>query len=151
MAVQTSAGSKLYIGTTASNAASDSYVEIGSIVNIPEFGRTYDEFTFASLGDRAVQKFKGTYNDGSVTIELGRDPSDAGQAAIQTALDHDFDYNFKVSLNDASPVSGSHPTIIYFKAKVMSYTTNIGAPNQVVGAKTLLGIKSGSITEIAAT
>lgn len=151
MAVQTSAGSKIYIGTTSSDEEHDSYVEVGEVTNIPEFGRAYEEVTFASLGNRAVQKFKGTYNDGTITVQLGRDVSDVGQAAIQAALDDDFDYNFKVTLNDASAVSGSHPTIIYFKAKVMSYTTNIGAPNQVVQASAQLGIKSGSIYEIEAT
>lgn len=43
------------------------------------------------------------------------------------------------------------PTTFYFKAKVMSYQTTVGPPNQVVAARTMLGITSGSIIEVAPT
>ena len=151
MSVNTSAGSKLFIGTTASNGASDSYTEVAEITNIGEFGRQYNEITFTSLSDRNVRKFKGSRNDGNITLQLGRSAGDAGQAAAVVALDDDQDYNFKITLNDDSGVSGSTPTTFIFKAKVMSYVTNVGGPDQVVQATMQLGIKSGSITETAST
>jgi len=148
--VQTAAGSKLFIGTTADNGDSDSYTEVAEVVSIGEFGRTYDQIKFSSLGDRNVRKFKGQRDDGDINLDLGRSVGDAGQAAMIVALDSDHDYNFKITLNDDADITGSVPTTLIFKAKVMSYTTNIGGPNDVVKAKAMLGIKSNSITETAA-
>jgi hypothetical protein len=42
-------------------------------------------------------------------------------------------------------------TITYFRAKVMSYTKNVGGPNQTVDSSVLLAIQSGTITEVAGT
>jgi hypothetical protein len=147
----TSALSKLYIGTTATSGSGDTYTEISFITNMGEFGRTYDEIKFTSLEDRAVLKFKGQYDDGTMQLDLGRAAADAGQAAAIVARDTDFDYNFKVALNDASTTSGATPTTFIFKAKVMSYTTNVGNVNQVTAAKITLSIKSGSIVETPST
>lgn len=106
MGVSTAAGAKLYIGTTASDATTDTYTEIGEVLEIPEFGRVYREITYTPLNNRGEQKFKGSYNDGSINVPLGKDTADAGQALLQVALDLDFDYNFKVLANDdVAPVS----------------------------------------------
>lgn len=150
MTVQTSAGSKLSIGTTSATPATDTYAEVSEITNIPEFGRVYQEITHQAVGSRDTKKFKGSYNDGSVTLTLGRDISNAGQAALVAARDNDSDFNFKITLNDA-PLTGASPkpTTYLIRAKVMSFTTNIGGPNQIVGASVMLGISS--ITETAAT
>lgn len=149
MAVQTSAGCKIYIGTTESTPSPDDYLEIGEVTNFSEFGRVYQLITHQSIGERGDRKFKGSYNDGEITLQLGRDPSDTGQAAAITARDSDEDYNFKIELNDDT-VALPTPTTFEFKGKVMSYTANIGGPNQVVGATLMIAIKSGSITETAA-
>ena len=148
--VNTSSGSKIYIGTTAANGASDSYVEIGEVQNMGDFGRQYEQINYSTLGDRNVRKFKGQRDDGNIELELGRKANDSGQAAMIVAMDSDQDYNFKVTLNDDTDTTGSTPTTFIFKAKVMGYRTNVGGPNQVVGARATLGIKSGSITETAA-
>lgn len=148
--VNTSSGSKLFIGTTAANALSDSYTEVAEIVNMGEFGRVYEQINYSTLGNRNVRKFKGQRDDGNMELELGRKANDPGQAAMIVALDTDQDYNFKVTLNDDTDTTGSTPTTVYFKAKVMGYRTNVGGPNQVVGARTTLGIQSGTITEVAA-
>lgn len=233
MGVATAAGIRLFIGTPALVAATDTFVEVGEVVNVPEFGRTYTEIKYNPLNSRGTQKFKGSYDDGNLSVPLGRDTSDAGQAAVIVALDVDADYNFKVLFNDAvapqaqagasmtaatpgvvtlvahglpvnTPVklvavgAGVLPTGIvsgttyyvktvlsadtfslsataggsainttgspsgtivvttvpapsfqYFKAKVMSYTTNPGSVDDVVKSMALLGIKSGSIAETA--
>ncbi len=151
MAVNTSSGCTIAIGTTATVSSSDSYTSIGFISNGGAFGRTYSLIKFDSLPDRNTLKFKGQRDDGAMTIEAGRDASDAGQSAVIVALDSDQDYNFRVELNDSSGISGSHPTIFYFKGKVMSYPTTIGTPTNVVMTKFDVQIKSGSISEIPAT
>jgi len=228
MGVSTSAGTTISIGTTAADPTTDTYIEMGSVSDIGEFGRVYSESTFTSLGDRNVQKFKGSRNDGNIQLQLGKDGSDLGQQAARAALDVDSDYNFKVVPNDASAAqsavatisiaapgvithtahglpagsavkfsttgalptgltagttyyvktvlsadtysvaatptgtaitttgtqSGTQtvttvpaPTTILFKAKVMSFTTNIGNSEQITGSNITLGIKSGSILE----
>lgn len=149
--VQTAAGSKIYIGTTNGNTMADTFTEIGEVTNIGEFGRMYQLITHSSLGNRNVQKFKGQRDDGDITLQLGQDMTDTGQAALDTALDSDFDYSFKIELNDESTTSGSHPTYYFFRAKVMSFRTNIGGPNDIVKASVQVAIKSGSITRITAT
>lgn len=145
-------GSKLFIGTTATNGASDSYTQVAEIINMGEFGRVYAPITYDSLSNRNTIKFKGQRDDGNMQLQLGKaDVTDAGQVAIKVALDNDQDFNFKVELNDSSEVTGATPTTFIFKAKVMSYTTNIGAPNNVVSSSCSLALTSGSIIETLAT
>lgn len=233
MPVQTSAGSRLYIGTTASVASTDTYAEVGDITNLGQFGRSYEEIKYNNLGSRNVIKFKGQRDDGDIQLDLGKSDSDAGQLAIKAALDIDLDYNFKITLNDpatpqiistatitiatpgvvtitgSAPVAGTPvvlsttgalptglvagttyfvvapsgstlelaataggsainttgtqsgvhtavltpgtPTTFFMKAKVMAYQTTVGPANQVVAARAMLGITSGSISEAAPT
>lgn len=104
MTVHTSAGSRILIGTTASNPLTDTYVEIAEVTNIPEFGATYSTITHSSLGNRNVLKFKGQRDDGTLALDLALSSADAGQQAAQAALKSDFDYNFRITAND--PVTG---------------------------------------------
>src|ERR1017187_10123600 len=109
MAFNTAAGAAIAIGSastytgsalTSTNGPSDTYVTIGNVTNIPEFGRKYKEVNFAPIATRALQKVKGSYDEGSVDFELARDPNDAGQAAALISRDVDANYNFKLTLND---------------------------------------------------
>ncbi len=153
--LNTAAGSKLFIGSsTASqpNPSLDTYTtEIGDISNMGTLGRTYELITFKTLGDRNVLKFKGPRDDGNMTIELGKAGADAGQQAALIALDDDHDYNFKVTLNDNSGVSGASNTTYYFSGKIMSFPVTVGTPNNVVTVKMDLQIKSNSIVELGAS
>lgn len=106
MGVSTSAGTRLYIGTTALVGLTDTFTEIGEVGSIPEFGRVYKETVWTPLNSRGEQKYKGSYNDGGMTVPIGKDSSDAGQAACIIALDDDNDYNFKIVANDdVAPVA----------------------------------------------
>jgi hypothetical protein len=230
MGASTAAGAKLYIGTTATDASTDTYTEVAEVIDIPAFGRQYNEVTYSPLSSRGVQKFKGSYNDGSIAVRLGKDASDEGQAAILAALDTDFDYNFKIEANDkvaarsftvtisvATPGvftavdhglaanteitlatsaadlpaglsvgtyyvktvltddtftvsatlggaavdttdagTGTHtvttvPANTYqlMKAKVLSYTTEFGTIDNIIGTTAMLSIKSGTLVETA--
>lgn len=150
MAIGPTAGSALYIGTSESVASPDDYLLIGEITDMGSFGRTYQEVVAQSIDQRGDRKFKGSYNDGTMTLKVNRDPSDVGQAAAITARDSDADYNFKLLLNDDETGGFATPTTITFKAKVMSYTLDLGGPNSIVQATIQLSIKSGSISEVAA-
>lgn len=150
MGVQTSSGSVIKIGTTAVNPVGDAYLEIGEVTNIGELGRVYNEITHTSLANRNTRKFKGNRNDGSVALDLGFDISDAGQTAVQTALDSDADYNFEVTLNDDDNTGGT-PSKIYFKAKVMSFTVIIGNGESITMRRIQLGVQTGSMSVVAAS
>jgi hypothetical protein len=155
MPVNTSSGSKLYIGannTVTVDPTTDlTYKQVGFIANLGEFGRQYALITFDDLSNRNTLKFKGQRNDGKLDVDLGRAPDDLGQAAMIVALDVDNDFNFKVTLNDRFGASPNTPTTFWFAAKVMTYTCNVGGPTQVVHAKATLELASGTITEVPAT
>jgi len=150
MAIGPTAGSTISIGTSETVASPDDYILIGEVSDFGAFGRVYQEIKVDTVGTRGTRKFKGTYDDGNVTLKVVRDPSDVGQAAAIVARDSDADYNFKIALNDDETGGFSNPTTVTFKAKVMSYTLEMGGPNSVVMATIALAIKSGTIAETAA-
>lgn len=146
MAIGPTAGSKLYIGTSETIASPDDYLEIGNITNIGDFGKAFQEITVETIGQRGVQKFKGTYNEGTFTCTVARDATDTGQAAAIAALASDLPYNFKLVMNDAT-VTLTTPTQFVFTAKIMSYVTKMGGANNVPMADIVISIVSGSVTE----
>lgn len=143
MGVATAAGAKLYIGTTATVGSTDSYTEVGEVASLGEFGRTYAEVTWTPINSRGVQKFKGSYNDGSMAVGLGRDINDAGQAAMKTALDIDADYNFKVVANDDVAVTTATVTITIAAPGVVSWAAHGFAAGTAVSFATTGALPTG--------
>lgn len=145
--VFTSAGTTLGISAAlpatygAAAFAALTFTDIGEITDMGEFGREYALVTHNPLGDRRTVKRKGSYNDGALTMSLGRVPSDAGQALLLTARDDDDSYAFVVTLQDG--------TKQYFSAQVMSYTTSVGSVDQITGASVMVEIDN-DIIEVAA-
>lgn len=154
MAVVTSAKTKLYVCATASVTATDTvaefdaltWVEVGEVVSYSEFGASYDEVTHQPISDGKTYKFKGTRNDGTLQLSLGRAPDDTGQALLVTALDSYDAYPFKVVLNDLPSGSGAKPTRFFLSGRVMSYTVNPGSTNSVVTASCNISI-NGTVLE----
>jgi hypothetical protein len=137
MGASTTAGAKVYIGTTATDPLTDTYTEIKEVTSIGAFGRTYSEVTHTPLATRGVQKFKGSYNDGSLELEMADDSSDPGQALVQAALDDDFDHNIKVEANDdVAPASAT-------------VTMTIAAPGVITD--TLHGLAAGTPLKLSTT
>lgn len=167
MSVSTAAGSAIFIGpqtpsfvTLINNAASSdaaiiiageaiAWVEVGEAEDLGEFGDEASEVTFTALSNRRVRKFKGTFNAGTVTVQCGSDPADAGQIAMIAAFNSDLDYPFKIELNDQLTEAGT-PTILYFVGKVMSKRRNVGNVENVVRQSFPVGVNS-KIVEDAAT
>lgn len=147
MSIGPTAGSKLYIGTTETITSPDDWIEIGDIATLGDFGRVYNEIKVESVGNRNVTKFKGTRDDGNMTISLHRNALDVGQAAAIVALDVDLDYNFKLTLNDAT-VALTTATYFTWTGKVMSFQTKLGGPNNVVMADLMIGINSNTIVVV---
>lgn len=140
MAVMTSAGSTLGISAslpatydvTGFNALT--YTAVGEITDLGEFGTEYNLVTYTALGQRQTKKFKGSFNNGSLQLQMGRDTTDAGQTLLRTALASDNSYSFRVTLQNA--------TRLQFTGKVMSYKTSVGSVDQITGANTTIEVDS---------
>lgn len=148
MPVNTAAGATLSIGTKtpATDAASyeaDTFVEVGEIENLGEFGDQVSAATFTALADRRVRKLKGTYDAGDLALVIGFDSDDAGQTALNDALKDSGseDYNFKVELEDGD--------IFYFAGKVMSRRIATGGADDIVKANVSIAINT-EVVEVAA-
>lgn len=145
MAVQTVATTAVSISATkpttfdaAGYAAIVSWSVIGEITDGGSHGKTYAEVTHSPIATRTVQKFKGSINIGTKTLQLAIDEDDAGQILAKTALNSDSDYSFKVTYQDGA--------IDYFQAKVMSFEKATGTVDSVVSATVTLaltGTKTG--------
>ncbi len=141
MAAQTALSSAIAISATAPatqdqagyEAGTIVYTTIGEVTDIPAFGETYAEVTHSPLAEQIVQKFKGSNNPGTIDLSMARDDADAGQILLQTALD-DVNglYTFRVTLADTSKV--------YFQARVMSRTLDVGTIDTIVASTATLGI-----------
>lgn len=147
MTAITAAGATLSISAslpgaeTATGYGAITYTAIGEVTDIPEFGKTYNLVTHNPLATRKTHKLKGSYNTGSVSLALARDPDDAGQVIAQSALDDDDNYSFELEFSDGS--------IQYFQAKVMSYTTGLGTVDSIVASTIVLEIDT-DVVEVAA-
>lgn len=150
---QTAAGTKLYIGGTDVLASESAWVEVGEVVDIQgDIGKVFEEITHNPLGTRATEIFKGSYVVRVGPIMLAQNMSNAGQTAVSAALETDDDYNWRITQNDADTTTSpdGDPTTHEFKAKVMSFPSQIGSVNSIVGRSLTLGVKSDSYTLTAA-
>lgn len=140
MAVMTSAGSLLALSASlpgtydATGFNALSWTNVGEITDLGEFGKEYNLVTHTPVGNRQVKKFKGSYNNGSLQLQMARDTADTGQTLIRTALASDNSYSVRVTLQNN--------TKLYFTAKVMSYKTAVGSVDSMTGASTTLEIDS---------
>ena len=153
MAVQTVAGTKISISASipatfdaAGYAAVTGWAQIGEITDGGSHGKTYAEVTHNPIDTRMTQKYKGSINIGTKTLNLAIDDDDAGQILVKTALDSDSDYSFKVVYQDGA--------IDYFQAKVMTFekaTTSVDSIRTATVNLALTGTKTGvGIVEVAA-
>lgn len=145
MGVQTSAGATLRITASKPSAYTESAYEtlfnaspapalVGEITDLGEFGREYALVTHNPVGDRGTQKFKGSFNEGTMNLSLGLDNADAGQILMNTALNSDADYSFAVELQDG--------TRYFFQAKVMSFKVGVGSVDSITSATTALELST---------
>jgi hypothetical protein len=122
---------------TVTGYAALTYTAIGEITDTGSIGRTYNIVNHSPVGSRGMVKLKGSFDDGTTTIQAAYVPGDAGHVLLETALDDDDFYSFKETYQDG--------TIKYFRAQVTSMPVNGGAIDSIVGTTIGLSIKSASI------
>ena len=135
MTVQTTAGTILSIMDAAPSSFTKGAYQalfgtsvgvVGEIVDLGEFGREYQLVTHNPIATRGTQKFKGSFNEGSMTLQLAVDMEDDGQKTMLDALDSDDDYSFEVVFQNGDTA--------YFQAKVMSYKIGAGTVDSMLTA-----------------
>lgn len=141
MAVRSSAGTTIKISATkpatfnSAGYAALTWSAIGEVTDLGEFGREYNLITHNPLGTRGTTKLKGSFNEGSITMQLGLDTDDAGQILCKAASLSDNDYSFEIQTQNGDKY--------YFQSQVMSFKVGVGSVDQVTAATIMLEITSG--------
>lgn len=113
------------------------YTEIGEVSDLGEFGREYNVVKFNPLKDRRTVKRKGSFDDGTVQVQLAKAATDAGQILLKSAVNSDASHSVKIVLQDG--------TTFYFTAQVSSSTVNVGNVNQITSSTFKLEIDNDII------
>ena len=150
MAVQTSTGVSFSV-VAETPATPDvagfealTFVEVGEVTDVPEYGASASVVEHMPLATGVVEKYKGFINFGSMSVSLGRDVDDAGQALLKAAVTgagKNVEHSFKIGFPDGSSE--------YATGKVFSYTTNPGSANSIVGSTANIEINT-EVVEAAA-
>ena len=141
--VQTSAGTTIAISAVlpatddAAGYAALTWAAIGEVTDLGEFGREYATVTHNPVASRRTIKRKGSYNDGTMVLQLALDRDDAGQILVKTALASDANKAFRITYQDGSKD--------YFSAMVMSFKTNVGSVDQILSGSINLEINTDII------
>lgn len=142
MSVFTSAGTTIGIvaGAPATYDATGytalTFVPIGEVTDLGEFGREYALVTHNPVANRGTVKKKGSFNEGSITLQLGLDTDDAGQILAKTASNSDADYSFAVTTQNGDKY--------FFRAQVMSFKVSVGGVDTITNATIMLEITTNS-------
>lgn len=138
MSIFATSGGKLYIGGVNNSTTialgdmqADSYVEVGEVEDLGEFGDQSADISFDSLSAGRTRHLKGTRDAGTITAMVGMDMTDEGQAAMEAAEGTAHSYDFKVTFDNAATLGGTGSEH-YFTGKVMSKRIRAGTANNVV-------------------
>lgn len=151
----TFAGSRLSIGTTAvinwatpedalADFEADTYIEVGGLSNMGEFGATANILSFPLVTDNYVKKSKGTRDAGDPAVVVERISQDPGQKALRAGEKTKFYYNFRLELEDAEDANTSN-TVVYFRAIVAGVPNQFGGNEDFVTETYNLGIYPGPL------
>ena len=102
------------------------FVDIGEITNGGSHGRTYQVVKHNPIATRGTQKFKGSFDEGTKTLQLAVDDKDPGQVIVKAALNDDADYAFCVTYQDGSKD--------FFCAKVTSWSKSTESVDSMYSA-----------------
>lgn len=142
MSVRSSAGTTIKISaSTPATFDAAGYTAlvmtlIGEVTDLGEFGREYNLITHNPLGSRGTVKKKGSFNEGSINVQLGLDTDDAGQILAKAAALSDADYSFCITTQNGDKY--------FFQAQVMSFKVGVGSVDSVTSATMLLELTSTS-------
>lgn len=131
--------------------AINDWVEVGEVENLGEIGDAAQSIPFVSIGRQRVRKLKGARDAGEQTVVVGRDPLDDGQDELIAAEKTNYQYAFKMEMNDAKTPSFSD-SILYYAGLVNTKRTGLGDGNTVtrrtftVGVQMVLEVGSAALS-----
>ncbi len=142
MTVKSTAGSTFKISAgvpatfDAAGYAALSFTTVGEITNYGEFGREFALITHNPVATRGTQKLKGSFNEGSINLQLGLDTDDAGQILMKAAALSDNPYAILVTTQNGDKY--------YFQALVMGFKVGLNDVDSVSSATATLEITTSS-------
>jgi hypothetical protein len=142
MTVRTTAGTTLRVSAappatfTVTGYEALTFSAVGEITDLGEFGREYTLVTHNPIANRGTQKFKGSFNEGQMTLQLGLDTDDAGQIIMKAGALSDADYSFEVTTQNGDKY--------FFQAKVMSFRLSVGNVDQITTATCMLELTTSA-------
>lgn len=142
---QTTAGTTMRVSLTAPStfdlagytALYPTMNMVGEIVDMGEYDRVYNLVTTIPLGQRRTQKYKGSYDEGSMALSLNIEVGDVGQDDLRTQSKLDADAYIAITHQDG--------TVDFFAAIVMSASKVIGAIDVMYSSNVTLEINSDII------
>jgi len=112
------------------------WVPVGEITDLGEFGREFALVTHSPVGSRGTQKFKGSFNEGTLALQLGLQSDDAGQIIMKAAVNSDLSFSFRVVTQNGDAY--------YFQAQTMSFKVGVGSVDQITTASVSLELTTSS-------
>ena len=146
--IQTTAGTTIGISATLPATENQAGYEaltftlIGEVTDLGEYGKEYATVTHNPIASRKTIKRKGSFNNGTLALQLGLDKADAGQVICDAAVDSDNNYAFAITYQDG--------TIDYMSAQVMSFKTNAGSVDQILSGSINLEVNTDIISVLPA-
>jgi hypothetical protein len=155
-----SKGTKVYLSTGAVPSGSTvtgwdalSWVEVGLVESVGEFGPDASIGSFTPIGTGVACKFMGTVDNGEASLTIAKS-SDSGLAILLAQQGETNSIPMKIELSDTPAASGTGATPLgtrfCFPGLVKGARYNIGTGDDVVKVNTSLVI-NGSIIEGTAT
>jgi len=129
---------------TAVDYAAQSFVEVGEVIDLPEYGPNVQVVESNPLATGITEKFKGFINFGSQSMGLEFDSEDAGQLVLADGVEgstKNQQHSVKIEYQDGS--------IDYYSARIFSYTKAPGSANSMVGSTVQVEINT-PIVRVAA-
>lgn len=142
MSVRSSAGSTLKISAAtpatfdATGYAALTFTNVAEITDLGEFGREYALITHNPVGSRGTVKKKGSFNEGTMALQLALDTDDAGQILVKAASLSDADYSFQITTQNGDKY--------YFQAQVMNFKVGVKTTDAITSASVNLELTSSS-------
>lgn len=126
------------------------WVEVGMIESIGEFGPEGQIGTFTPLGTGVVCKYKGTIDNGEVQLSIAKTTTDTGLITLISRQGNATEAAFKIELSEVGTTTGGHTTPAkhqryVFLGLVRSARVTVGSGDEVVKVSCAIPIVSSFI------
>lgn len=151
MALIPVAGSKFYIGTTATTASTDTFTLVGNVESLDKLQATAADIKVDTIDNPRTQHLKGQIDGGTTQIKIAFAEGDTGQTALAAAQADQtgVPYNIRWILPNKQTSTGTGTTFDV-KAQVASFSYGGGGPNSEVTVDVSTYLTS-AVTKTAAT